>query len=71
VVAAGLPPLHAEVAADHRLRLAEKAAVAVGLVAERQADEVIGDLDGDQAPGGKSVPGQAGGPGSGTPRIQV
>ena len=56
---AGLQPSRAEVAAYHRLRFAEKAAVAVGFVAEREADQVVSDPHRDEAPGGEPVRGQA------------
>ena len=58
-VLAGLQPSRAEVAAYHRLRLAEKAAVAIGFVAEREADQVVSDPHRDEAPGGEPVRGQA------------
>jgi len=58
-LAAGLQPSRAEVAAYHRLRLAEKAAVAIGFVAEREADQVVSDPHRDEAPGGEPVRGQA------------
>src|SRR5215475_1238286 len=52
---AGLQPSHAEVAAYHHLRLAEKAAVAIGFVAEREADQVVSDPHRDEAPGGEPI----------------
>src|SRR5262245_5833585 len=58
-VVAGCQPSRAEVAADHRLRLAEKGAVAVGFVAEREADQVVSNPHRDEAPGGEPVRGQA------------
>src|SRR5262249_26474861 len=52
-------PSRAEVAAYHHLRLAEKAVVAIGFVAEREADQVVSDPYRDEAPGGEPVRGQA------------
>src|SRR5260370_7907924 len=54
-----LQPSRAEVAAYHRLRLAEKAAVAIGFVSEREADQVVSDPHRDEASGGEPVRGQA------------
>ena len=56
---AGLQPSRAEVAAYHRLRFAEKAAVTIGFVTEREADQVVSDPHRDEAPGGEPVRGQA------------